>query len=138
MTVHDLDAPCPVCHRPSGDHTLREWARCLNTKTLDLPFEPIPADAATTAAAALRKQLNIDDDVILADHVIVRALTLAGASGPLAVRLPCVHHDFQLATPQPVTVARILFVGNPDSIHGYGRLIRDSANGAVNAAKQGR
>lgn len=133
-----LDAPCPACGRTSGDHTVREWVDCLGAQTTDLPFEETPPDIAAGAGEHLRRSFGVDRDIIVADHVVVRALTLDGASGPLQVRLPALLHEFQVgvAGQPPTPVAKVLFTGNGQSIRGYGRLVRDSANGAANAAER--
>jgi hypothetical protein len=139
MPVDRLDEACGVCERVAGDHTLREWATCLGTTTLDLPYEDTPPDVAATISNYVRRTYQLDDDVLVADHIVARALTLAGASGPVELRVPGLLHEFQIGIPSgpPAVVARVLFVGNPDSVRGYGRLIRDTANGAANAAERG-
>lgn len=135
-----LDAPCPVCGQVSGDHTLREWTTCLGRTTTDLAFEEIPSDTAAAAAEHLRRSFGIDGDVVIADHVVVKALTLDGCTGPVRVRLPALLHEFAVGIGgrPPVTVAKVLYVGGEDAIRAYGRLVRDSSNGAVNAAGRGR
>jgi len=134
-----LDQPCPACGRTSGDHTVREWAACLGRQTLVLPYEEVPRDLAAAAAENLRRSFGIDGDVIVADHVVVRAVTLDGATGPVRLRLPALLHEFQvgIAGQAPTVVAKVLFAGNGQTVRGYGRLVRDSANGAVNAAERG-
>lgn len=150
--VGGLDGPCGVCERPTGDHTLREWSACMEEVTTDLPFESTPADAAALASASLRDRFNLDDSIIIADHVTVKAITLDGEMmgvpprGPASlqrrptVRVPGLLHEFGIGVPgiPPSTVASVLFVGGVDSVRKYGRLARDSANGAANAAERGR
>lgn len=138
--VSGLEEPCPVCDRTSGDHTVREWAACLGQQTTNLPFEETPPDIAGAAAENLRRSFDIDGDITIADHVVVKALTLDGATGPVRVRLPAVLHEFQvgIAGQPPSVVAKVLFVGDNHTVRGFGRLIRDTANGAVNAAERGR
>jgi hypothetical protein len=135
-----LDAPCATCDRPMGDHTLREWSECMGTMTTDLPFEQVPDDLAGNAAAAVREQFGLDPNVIVADHVVVKAATLDGHGGAVRVRLPALLHEFQvgIAGRPPVEVAKVAFIGGVDSMRAYGRLTRDSANGAANAAERGR
>lgn len=131
-----LEEPCPVCGRTSGDHTLREWAVCVGRPTLDLPYEDVAPDLAEAAAENLRRSFGIDGDVLIADHVVARALTLDGRSGPVRVTFPAVLNEFQVgvAGKSPVPIAKVLFVGSGESVRGYGRLLRDTSNGAVNAA----
>lgn len=137
MTVDGLDKPCAVCERPAGDHTLREWSACLGTVTTDLPYEDAPDDSI---AGAMRGRLGLDRDTIPADHIHARAATYAGSSGPVEIRMPVVLLDFSIgqAGAPPVTVAKIAFLGDRSSIRGLGRLVRDTANGAVRAAEAGR
>ncbi len=136
--LRGLDEPCAVCGRVCGDHTLREWAVCMGTLTTDLPFEETPADLASATAAAVRERFELDDAIVVADHVVIRAMTLAGTSGPIQVRVPALMHDFQIGVPgqAPATVASVAFLGDVASMRGYGRLVRDSANGAANAAER--
>lgn len=146
--VGNLDSPCGACDRPSGDHTLREWSACMGEVTTDLPFEGTPADTAALATASLRERFNLDDSIIIADHVTVRAITLEGqmgtpARGPASlqrqptVKIPGLLHEFAIGVPgvPPSAVAAVLFTGSVKSMRGYGRLARDSANGAANAAE---
>lgn len=103
-----------------------------------MPYEEVPEDAATVANASLRERFQLDPDVIVADHVIVRAATLNGHTGSVAVRLPVVLHEFQVGVPgrAPVEVAKVAYVaGTAKTIRDYGRLVRDSANGAANRAE---
>lgn len=140
MPVDGLDGPCGACERPAGDHTLREWAACLGTITLDLPFTEVPSDAAQLAADAVRTQFGLDDDLIIADHVVMKAAWLNGMSGHVKVKVPLLLHEFQIGVPghPPENVARVAFIGDVKSMRAYGRLARDSANGAANAAERGR
>lgn len=140
MPVSGLDQPCGACGRPSGDHTLREWAACVGTTTTDLPYEALPSDMAKAAADAVRERFQIEPGVIVADNVVVRAATLDGSTGPVGIRLPVLLHDFQIgvAGSPPVPIATVAFIGDVDSVRGYGRLVRDSANAAVKAAQEGR
>ncbi len=63
---------------------------------------------------------------------------LGGRSGALQVTVPGLLHEFQIGVPgqPPSTVARVAFIGNLAAMRGYGRLVRDSANGAANAAER--
>lgn len=137
MPIEGLDQPCSVCERPSGDHTLREWAACIGTVTTDLPYEQTPPDAAAVVAEKVRQQFNLDEDLIVADHVVIRAATLDGASGQVRVRIPALIHEFQVGVSgqPPVTVAKVVYVADTDGMRAYGRLARDTANGAANAAE---
>ena len=137
--LRGLEEPCSTCGRVSGDHTLREWATCMGTLTTDLPFEETPPDMAAAAAAAVRAQFaHLGDDLLIADHAVVRAVTLAGNSGAVQISVPGLLHEFQIGVPgqPPCTVAKVVFLGDVAAVRGYGRLVRDSANGAANAAER--
>jgi hypothetical protein len=57
----------------------------MGTVTTDLPFEETPPDLAAAAAAAVREQLQLDEDLVIADHVVVKAVTLAGNAGAVGM-----------------------------------------------------
>jgi hypothetical protein len=138
MPLDRLDDPCPVCQRTSGDHTLREWSTCLGAVTTDLPFEQTPADVGELAAANLRATLGIDDDVIVADHVVVKALTIGAQSGTVGVRLPAVLIEYAVGIigAPPAPAGRAMYVGNVDAVRKFGRLVRDTSNAAANAIER--
>lgn len=110
----------------------------MGAVAFSLPAEPVPDDLKEAASAALRKQFDLDDDLLIADHVVVKSATLAGSSGALEVQLPVLLHEFQLGHPghPPIEIAKVLFLGNVETMRGYGRLVRDCANGAVNALER--
>lgn len=136
MGMQGLDDACPVCQRPAGDHTLREWAACMGESTT-LPFEPIPSDSAAAANAAMKERFGLDEDVIVADNVIVRAATLDFSTGVVNGQLPALIHEFQTsgAGGPPAELAKVVFVAPTDGMRGYGRLVRDSANAAAKRAE---
>lgn len=138
MSVSGLEQPCGTCERPAGDHTLREWAACMGEVTTDLPYEPSEPDAAELVAAQVREQFHLDGDLIVADHVVARAITLQGAADVVGVTFPGVLHEFQigLGGTAPAVVAKVLYLGDVDAMRAYGRLLRDTANGAANAAER--
>jgi hypothetical protein len=134
--IEGLDQPCPACERVAGDHTLREWHACLDEARVDMPAEAVPQDARQVASEQLRRMFDLDGDVVVADHVVVRSVTLTGASGPVTLRMPGLLHEFAVGLPgsAPERVARVLFVGDDASLRGYGRLVRDSSVQAITAA----
>lgn len=133
-----LDQDCGVCGRVSGDHTLREWSECLGTTTTDLPYEPVPEDAARVAREQMGLNFGIPDDWLIADNVVAKALVLNGRSGHVDVKVPVLLHEFGVAAAGGmVPVATLAFIGGPDTMRKYGRLVRDNANGAANAAERG-
>jgi predicted O-methyltransferase YrrM len=132
-----FDDECTECGRLAGDHTLREWAKCTGDKSFDLPMADIPEDATEQANRMLRERFLLDDDVIVVDNVVTYATVLRGSSGPVGVKAPAVMHDFQSSASGRVkTVARVLFLADAAGIRAYGKLVRDAANGAANAAER--
>jgi hypothetical protein len=130
-----LEKACPRCQRLVGDHTLREWHDCADVERLEQPYEDQPE--ALQVMRQVRESFGLDDDVIVADHVIARAVVFAGSAGPVQSVHPGVLCEFQVGVmgQEPATVAKVLFVGDERAIGGFGRLMRDAANGAVNAAE---
>lgn len=139
MQVEGLDEACDRCGRVRGDHTLREWVECVGHPTVDLPYEEVPPETARMAEE-LRGRMGLDDDVIVADHAVVQAMTLGGVGeGGLRVVVPTLMHDFQMGRPgqPPTTLVKVAFIAGPEVMRAYGRLARDCANGAANAAERG-
>lgn len=140
MSYRGLDDVCAVCQRPVGDHTLREYRACSGNVE-HLPYEDQPHDSAAAAGAAmLRKRLELNDSVIVADHVVARALTFATGGPTLAPVLGGIMLELALGTPgrPPTTVGEALYIGDADVLRKFGRLIRDTANGAANAIERHR
>lgn len=133
--LQGLDELCPYCHaKPIGEHTLREWDTHAGVHT-DLPYEP------TGGRTPFLTGERDGEQVALADTITARAL-LMSAPGPLVAALPCLLIDFEQGDPlgPPQRLARIGLVGPPEMMRKFGRLLRDTANGAANAAErvQGR
>jgi hypothetical protein len=129
-----LEKACPRCERLAGDHTLREWQACAGADRLELPYVDQPE--ALQVMRQVRESFGLGDDVIVVDHVVARALVLAGSAGPVRSVHPGVLCEFQVGImgQAPTTITKVLFVGDERSIRGFGRLLRDASNGAVNAA----
>jgi hypothetical protein len=136
----DLNEPCGACTRPVGDHTVRERLACSGHLTTDLPYEDVAPDLAAAATENIRASFGSDGDVIVADHIVARALTFDGHAGPVRLVYPGVLHEFAVGVPgqPPAVVAKVLFMGSEESVRAYGRLLRDTSNGAVNAAGRAR
>lgn len=95
---------------------------------VDLPYQDQPADGE------LHRQLGLDPSVVIADHVVVKAATMASPLGTI----PGVLHDFQHGHPDrpPTPLVQVLYLGGtPDLLRKYGVLVRDCANGAANRAQ---
>lgn len=139
--INGLDDACPACNEVCGDHTLRQWSACMGTLAHTTPYQPQEPDVAALADRTMRERFGLEEDWLVADNVILRAATLDAESGVLGVRVPALIHEFSSSNPdpsQPRTVAKVVFIGSLDSMRGYGRLARDSANGAANAAETRR
>lgn len=128
-----IERPCSTCGQVLGDHTVREWIVCAGKPTLDLPYEATPTDAAALYNEVIREQLDMPEGVVFADHVVARAMVMDTPVG----KLPMVLHEFQMAIAGSgvVPVATVGFMASVKVLRGYGRLVRDTANGAANAAE---
>lgn len=75
--------------------------------------------------------------MLVADTIVVKAVWLEGGAGGLPIGSPGLIHEFSIGQPNasPIPVVKILFLAPPDSMRSYGRLIRDSANGAAKERK---
>lgn len=134
-----LDDRCTVCGEVVGEHTLRQFNVCTGEKAWELPADVVPDDIAKLANERLREQFRLEGDWLVADTVSVKALVLSGGAVGLRVNVPAVLHEFQMgvAGRPPGTVAKVLFIGGTEDVmRSYGRLVRDSANQACNAAKR--
>lgn len=128
----DLDASCPKCGRRAGSHTLDEYNACFSKPALDLPYENVPGGPIP---------LTINgDEVAWADHVHARAAVVGGDSfgADLRVRFPAVIFTFEIGNPRglPHHVADVAFLGPPATVRTLGKVLRDTCNGAANAAER--
>lgn len=135
--VTGLDTDCGTCGRRAGDHTLDEWAKCMGTVTTDLPYEDNPHEVRF-AGDQLREQLGLEQGTIVADHVVVKAAYYEGLNGVATVRMPMLIHEFAMGRPgaPPAPVGKAVFLADSEGMRKYGQLVRDSANGAINAARR--
>lgn len=134
----NLDAACPVCGVRAGSHTLDQQAVCLGTLTRDETYRDAPDGLVA----------NVPAGTAMADHVEVKALVVHAdggvpavsfdpRAGQIRVDVPAVFLEFGTSASGEVRpVARVLFVGTEDGVRGFGRLLRDTSNGAANAAKR--
>ncbi len=135
MPVSNLDEPCAACRRPAGDHTLREWAACLGTTTVDQPFRHPGAREAEQIGREIKRRFELDDDLVIADHVEVTAATLEGYSGIVKTKTPVVVHDFGIGHPGGHTiVARVAFVSEPEAMRAYAEMMWKNATAAAERA----
>jgi hypothetical protein len=128
----DLDAACSTCGRRVGNHTMDEFNACSSATAMDLPYEDVPGGPIPLTINGAH--------LAWADHLHARAAVVAGESlgANLRLRLPTVIFTFEVGNPRgpahPVT--EVAFVGNPEGLRKLGRVIRDTCNGAANAAER--
>lgn len=129
MTVlGGLNEDCIACGRRRGDHTLDELAVCVAKPTLDLPYEDQPLTWLTG-------KLGLSEDTVTADHIIVKSMVLRG-EGPIPVTIPALLFEFSASPNTQEPRARVLFMGDEQTMRKIGLLVRDTANGAINAARK--
>jgi len=60
------------------------------------------------------------------------------AVGPFgqSIVMPIVLHEFSTSPRVGEVIARVAYVGDVHTVRQYGRLLRDTANGAANAAER--
>lgn len=128
-----LDDPCGACRRRVGGHTMDEYDTCLRAVTLDLPYEDVPAGPIP---------LTVDGvDMPWGDHLTARACVVGGdTASALRLLMPAVIFTLQFGNPRgaPVDVGQFGFVGSPEGVRKLGKVLRDTCNGAANAAERSR
>jgi hypothetical protein len=131
--IEGRDRTCGTCGRRTGDHTLDEWAKCIDTVSTDLPYEDEPD-------VGLQKKFGLSDDTAIADNVVVRAATFDAFSGIVRVKQPLLLHDFSVGVPggPPRAVAKVAFFGNDEGLRKYAQLVAQAAEGALRASRNGR
>lgn len=135
-----MEEDCPTCGEQVGDHTIRRISECLDERAEgeDRPYHDVgPEGLLAQALDTLRGRFALGGDVLIADHITAKSAVLAGEAGPMLVRIPAVIHEFAIGTPLgSATVAKVLYMGDTEVIRKYGKLIRDTSNGAANAAER--
>ena len=130
-TAQNLDEICPFDGRPIGDHTMREWNAHLDAGPhTDLPFENIPDGPV---------MMHIGDEGLpTADSLVARASVVEMSAGPAVYRVPAMIVDLQIGQPgdAPRTFYTFAFISTPEIMRKIGKLLRDTANGAANAAER--
>lgn len=131
--IANLEELCPFDGRPIGDHTMREWSEHLDAPPhTDLPFEEVPDGPVMMRTA--------DGQIPCADSVVARAIVFDGRQGAAIVRVPGLLLELQVGQPgdAPRTFYQCAIVGTPEIMRKLGKLLRDTANGAANAAERAR
>jgi hypothetical protein len=133
--LSNLDAPCGKCGDRLGDHTLDKLQVCTGSG----PDHYLPFEEVDPVLEDFRKRFSIEDpDLLIADNAVVKAGLIDGQIGGVAgFKLPVVIHEFAIGRvgQQPLDVARVMFLGDAESIRGYGRLVRDNSNAAANRSE---
>ncbi len=78
-------------------------------------------------------------EVTWADHLTARSVIVeAHGMGGVAVRAPAVIFTFQVGSSvsAPTDVTEVAYVGTPETMRQLGRILRDTCNGAANAAER--
>lgn len=131
-----MEQPCYVCTRPTGDHTLREWATCAQQPHTHAPYQDAPQDnVAAFGGERLQEALATGAGPMVADGVVVKAIAIDTPIG----RIGAVVHDFTRGVPTPghpdEPVCSVMYLGgDAEGLRRYGTLVRDCANGAAKAA----
>ena len=126
-TVQNLDAICPEDGRAIGDHTLREWNAHMDLAHTDLPYEENPEPVAIP-----------DQELVVADTVTARAAVQTYDMGRTKALVPVLILDFslgQMGAPRSHQVS-VGFISTPEMMRKVGKILRDSAHGAANAAER--
>ena len=129
--LQDLDAACPTCSDRVGGHTLDRFNECFSTPSLDLAYEEVPGGPIPLLVAGTETHW--------ADHLHARAAVVGGGAGSqLRVAMPAVIFTFEIGNPSglPRPVTEVAFVGPPETVRTLGKVLRDTCNGAANAAER--
>ena len=99
---------------------------------MDLPYENVPDGPIP---------LTINgEEMAWADHVHCRAALVEGCSFGSNIRmsLPTVIFTFEIGNPRgpAIPITEVAFVGTPEGLRRLGKVVRDTCNGAANAAER--
>lgn len=119
---------CVACTRVIGDHTMREFEACTASRSFEIGYGP-------ASDRTLNDRFGIPADVVVADHLVAKATVLEGSAGQLEVKAAGLLLEFgSSASGKVEIVGKVLYIGDVDGVRAAGRLLRDTANGAANAA----
>jgi hypothetical protein len=131
--VANYDQPCGFEDCPLatiGDHTLRQWFEHTGDAGVDLPYEEVPDRDFPV--------INGLEDAHIVDNVTARSAVAPMHSGRLTIKVPILLLDFSRGRPSgpPTPVVKVAFLSDPVVMRKVGKLLRDTANGAANAAER--
>lgn len=94
--MSDKTGPCPRCTRPTGEHTVDEFTRCMaDLHDHDLPFESMPETQQTldvVTAGSVAVKAGVQDSPLGAFPVLVFEFTSpTGPVPPIALILDAEH-----------------------------------------------
>ncbi len=109
---------------------MREMDEHAARRHSDLDYEDVPDGPIPVPGL---------DGSLVADSVVARATVFTGeGEGGAKVVGPAVVLSFStgVAGGVPDPVVTVVFVGSPDGMRRFGKLVRDASNGAANAAER--
>lgn len=128
MSVVDLESGCPVCARPIGVHLVAEWLGPCAPQGHHLPYEEVPGPPIMLDLGG--RELHV------VDQVAARAAAVMDADGRVTLRLATLLLSFGQGQSDGSVreVAEVAVVASPAAMRKIGVVLRDTANGAANAA----
>lgn len=121
----DLDAKCPACDRPIGDHTHREYAVCCRGMNYVLPYEEVAGEPIRFPGV----EAQVVGEVTVMSGFIETAVGV----------LPMLRFVFTGPGPTPMSrrsLEPIVLVLDDDGLRTFGELIATSIEGSIVAAKR--
>lgn len=128
MATTNNEALCPTCGVAIGDHTIRGYAECTAGLNFVLPYESVPGGMMEWPGV---------ENSIMAGSIVARALV---ADTPLG-KVPVLGITFTgpSATPgQQLDSPTYMLALDDNTMLTVGKLLDDSARGAVKAARKAR
>lgn len=130
--IPNLAEACTICTdgKPIGEHTLAEWwDERHSAPHTDLDYEENPDG----------KPVDVPVEMLVADTIVARAgvqrYDLAGGAKAI---FPVLIFDFALGRmgQAPEHVVTVGLLGTSEIMRKVGKVLRDTANGAANAAER--
>lgn len=114
---------------------VREWGESLGAPELDLPYEETDENTAELINQRMRERFGGGEELSFADHVLARGVTLDVPEA--GIKLAGVILEFQVGIDgqAPAPVSTVCYNGDSETMRKFGKLVRDTANGAARAAE---